>query len=70
MGHSSSYRLYRFRILMVNKGSMDTFAPQHKEILDAIIAGDSEEAEMSMRKHMLRAKEGRVEFLKTYPELL
>jgi DNA-binding GntR family transcriptional regulator len=63
-------RLYRFRILMLTKGNVDTFAPQHKEILDAIIGGDSEAAEQYMKNHMLCAKKGRVEFLKTYPELL
>ena len=63
-------RLYRFRILMTTKGSIDTFTPQHKEILDAIVRGDSEEAKKHMTHHMLCAKENRIDFLKTYPELL
>jgi len=63
-------RLYRFRILMTTKGSIDTFSPQHKEILDAIIEGDSKQAERRMKNHMLVAKKVRIEFLKTYPELL
>ena len=63
-------RLYRFRILMMTKGSVETFTPQHRDILDAIIGGDGEQAKKCMMHHMLCAKENRVEFLKTYPELL
>ena len=63
-------RLYRFRILMMTKGGVETFTPQHRDILDAIVKGDGKEANRCMMHHMLCAKENRVEFLKTYPELL
>jgi len=63
-------RLYRFRILMLTKGIVETLGPQHRDILDAIVEGNSQEAEESMKNHMLWAKKERVEFLKTYPELL
>ena len=63
-------RLYRFRILMLTKGTIENFLPQHQEILDAIVKGDSEEAEEAMKNHMLYGKELRMEFLNTYPELL
>ena len=63
-------RLYRFRILMMTKGNVETFTPQHREIVDAIVKGDGKQAEKCMRRHMLFAQKNRVEFLNTYPELL
>ena len=63
-------RLYRFRILALSKGIIEHFPLQHKETLEAIIHGDCKKAEKTMKNHMLDGKKERMEFLKTYPELI